>query len=355
MMLLKSYIPASFNDCRFTNGMPASDDDVKHYYANFAQRTQFYFTFTSISTIVFSTVGFSVNLIFTLGVIRGLRRKILSYQNYYFLLNRALCDLIACFASGVTILGVILHIFTSKTSAIVFTLSCTPYFVNFATIISLSLLKLLAVKKPIFYRVHITKRVCLYAIAGTWLIGIADQIFNIFILLPLLDFGPNFLCNSTEACAKVGQYFWISVTLTSYFLVIFVLLITCYYVVKSQRQSKKSLWKLAVINGAFIALNCLEAPGGYVLFGNYPIFLQSTHTATCVILSDDEVMHFQRALIFLSVWYLIIIGRMLVDPLTTIVIDEKMRKILIDMWKTCLGYSKRALAAVAALPLVALK
>jgi hypothetical protein len=324
-----AYMP-SFNECFYSNGSLASANDLKTYKD---QLTQFEWMLTgtvSYIQIGFAIIGAMVNGVFIFELLQGLRKGILPYQLYYFLLSRAFCD----FGSfSIMLVGLMLLVSQLVSSRIITFLLCMtllPYFTNFGTNFNLALLKLIAVKKPFFYRTKVTKKFCLKLIATSWLLGIADQIIAGDVLLPIFNFGSSFLCHTSAICITIGESFWLVIAVLSYLSVALLFSLTAYFVKKSQKSARKSLWKLGISNGIFLIFNSLEAPGGFVMYSIYPLLtkIYATIEGKCKIIDSEEFSASEGKLIFVMIWYCFMVVRMILDPIANILIDKKLRKLL---------------------------
>src|SRR4051812_49435707 len=81
-----------FNECFYSNGSLASADDIKAYKDQLAQFGWMLMGSVFYIQIGLAIIGAMINGVFIFGIFQGLRKGILPYQLYYFLMSRAFCD-----------------------------------------------------------------------------------------------------------------------------------------------------------------------------------------------------------------------------------------------------------------------
>lgn len=280
-------------------------------------------------TVLFLLVaGLTVNIFFIAIVLYNFHSCHLPFQLYYFLLNRAVCDCLACSLLTVPYIWYLLHILMPKSLSIIIVGSNSfLYYANFATNISVSLLKLIAVKEPLIYMTRVTKKLCICLMSLTWIIGGAFAF-----LLTTPDFGPNFYCATHYECATIGKVFWLTTAGLSFSSILFILGLTVYYVNKSQRAQRKSLWKLVVINSVFVIFNVLELPGVYLHFEMNPTTNERRDVALdsgkCVLYGHEESKKELNLALFHLVWAVLMHCRAIADPVANVLVDENLRNFL---------------------------
>ncbi len=132
LTMAHSHLP-SFNECFYSNGSLASADDLKAYKDQLVQFSLMLMGAVFYIQIGFAIIGAMINGVFIFGILQGLRKGILPYQLYYFLMSRAFCD----FGSlSIMIVGLMLLVSQLVSERLISFLLCftlLPYFTSFGT------------------------------------------------------------------------------------------------------------------------------------------------------------------------------------------------------------------------------
>uniref|UniRef100_A0A914WPR8 G-protein coupled receptors family 1 profile domain-containing protein n=1 Tax=Plectus sambesii TaxID=2011161 RepID=A0A914WPR8_9BILA len=317
-----------------------------------------------IIPLPFAVFGFLINALFIGAVVTGLRKRQLGKKLYAFLLCRAVADLL----SSVVMVGLGLaeiFEFLSVTDCVALLMLCefsfwTSAFAN----LSLSLLKLVAVKRPLWYRAKFTKKVCTTVIVTFVLIATACALFQCLLQKTVLNMrAPHLrpLCYSAQTCLHLLLGWWIFVTGGVYACVLGCSLFT-YYLVKqrthetgpvtlSLRPSRSfnnasacsnggggasanaaRYWKLGLNILVYGIGNVLEIPGGAVGIYYSPLFYLGDYTIPCNYESLNEVTRLRFAFYFVELSHVMFNLRICCDPIANFLIDPSLRKALWSHW-----------------------
>jgi hypothetical protein len=335
----------AYNECVYSDGSNASVAQAKNFFDNITQFGHNDLTLKGSLFITLTSVSMITNISFIYIILRGLRNKTIPYQLHYFLLNRSLCDFAASSMSFIAMVGSVGEFLLPTIVILLMTDQILPYYSNAATCLFLAVLKLIAIKKPFFYKTSVTKKGCLCVIAVSWLIGMTCQAIFSTMILHVLGYGATFMCATVAECVNSAKFFVLILSEISYISVLVVFAITAYFVRRSQANSKKSLWKLAVIVSVFAVFNCLEGPGEYFMLQNIPyqisMFYSPTVGEKCVILDEEEFKNLRQQMYFVLVYLVFFICRMKADPLANFLIDKKLRYVLFNDLKRCVPKGER--------------
>uniref|UniRef100_A0A914W931 G-protein coupled receptors family 1 profile domain-containing protein n=1 Tax=Plectus sambesii TaxID=2011161 RepID=A0A914W931_9BILA len=349
------------NTCELVNGSSLLRTEVA------SAVTSLQLTIKEVAFIIplpFAVFGFLINALFIGAVVTGLRKRQLGKKLYAFLLCRAVADLL----SSVVMVGLGLaeiFAFLSVTDCVALLMLCefsfwTSAFAN----LSLSLLKLVAVKRPLWYRAKFTKKVCTTVIVTFVLIATACALFQCLLQKTVLNMrAPHLrpLCYSAQTCLHLLLGWWIFVTGGVYACVLGCSLFT-YYLVKqrthetgpvtlSLRPSRSfnnasacsnggggasanaaRYWKLGLNIVVYAIGNALEIPGGAVGIYYSPLFYLGDYTIPCNYESLNEVSRLRFAFYFVELSHVMFNLRICCDPIANFIIDPSLRKALWSHW-----------------------
>lgn len=166
----------------------------------------------SLIPIPLSVLAFVTSLALLAAITKGLRSKQLHFQYYAFIFNRTLYDLIlslAAFLCAVVALkppcNGLVNLLASQTLD---TLATTSLWFNILSYFIVSIVKLIAIIKPLHYKSIVTRRRCLVAIGVINLLTIISLTWSLINFNSALKFdnGYYFEC-TTEKCLNLLRDF----------------------------------------------------------------------------------------------------------------------------------------------------
>lgn len=288
-----------------------------------------------------AVVGLLLGLIFITVVCIGIRKRRISRKMYIFLLNRSIGDVTGCvtaiivsiyaLSSGVPRRGVISNI------DVVFLAS---YWTAMVSYVSLSLLKLLAVAKPLYYKKVITMRKCMYIIGVSWVppvaIAISALVVHFFTFNPELNRRTG--CR-IETCIVLMVRIKESLSIAAYAITIVAFLLTIIFIRRARRfvkafdsartnkgasthQRRRSIkvrfptWKLSLNVCTFAALYA------------FPIFVAFVST----FLNDScyTVLHYVEVITLNGIVRAFLLLRIIIDPILSFITDSQFRRVFLD-------------------------
>jgi hypothetical protein len=118
--------------------------------------------------LLLSPIALIINTCFIVASATGLRRKKIAYRLYIFLLSRSVSDFLVSLLFGT---GAVLYItswLNLKATLITLAAVTVFYWASAESYAALTIIKLIAVSKPFFYRSRITNQTCVRILVGSW-------------------------------------------------------------------------------------------------------------------------------------------------------------------------------------------
>uniref|UniRef100_A0A914V1H1 G-protein coupled receptors family 1 profile domain-containing protein n=1 Tax=Plectus sambesii TaxID=2011161 RepID=A0A914V1H1_9BILA len=294
-----------------------------------------------IYPLPFILLALVVLLFFSASVIVGLREERLSVKLYIFLLHRTAGDLLTLIALATIDILHALDILTTKDTLDAFQVCALGYWSTTTAYLSLALMKLLAVKYPMFYRRHVRVRHCLAIVALSWVFGICWTIFHGIIAIDYRTHGTFIVqvCINMDECSKMGRIYWTAFGLTTYASVVIVYVWTALIVRRSLTRSRSvtnstvnpnqrrgNLWKTGTNIVIYAVCFALDTPGVFAI-----------GTLSRPVFGYDECVLIDRAMFDLSeilacIWLAAFLLRIIADPIANIVTDPSLRFIAIRVF-----------------------
>ncbi|KAI1719576.1 DihydroCaffeic Acid Receptor [Ditylenchus destructor] len=145
------------------------------------RRDQMFKVYHGLIALPLALVGLVLTLIYITAVYRAIRQHRVSRKCYVLLLNRALGDVLACLVALTIViyaLGTAENINKNVMQLLdVFFVGC--FWSAMVSYVSLSVLKLFAICKPLQYRNQVTMRRCIYLMILSWLVFLALTIYAV--------------------------------------------------------------------------------------------------------------------------------------------------------------------------------
>ncbi len=139
-------------------------------------------------------------------------------------------------------------------------------------------------------------------------------------------------------CIFLIRFLCVLLTGTTYLSVAIMFAFTAYYVHRStvdndsslrRHQSRaNSIRRLFISVTIFLVCNCLETPSTYMMTSTLFISFRAAKTDNVICLTDNESTQLTIAYVLAFTWSNMIFARIPLDPLLGIVLDAKMRRML---------------------------
>ncbi|KAK0401648.1 hypothetical protein QR680_015895 [Steinernema hermaphroditum] len=235
-------------------------------------------TFFGRLALPFAVTALILTIIFIIVISRAIKQRRVSRKCYILLLNRAIGDILICvcalFLAGYVLLSNDINRDIVSVFDLFFVASFWSAMVSY---VSLSLMKLIAVARPFYYRREVTMRRCVYTMIFSWLVFLFMAAYALtsmaLVLIPSLNEWSG--CKR-ETCLVIMYRSRNVLNATVYFLTIITFFITVFFIRRSQRfidsfnrrsdqesaRTRFPLWKLALNVATFGFLNAF-----YVIFG----------------------------------------------------------------------------------------
>ena len=296
-----------------------------------------------IYPLPFILLALLVLLFFVTISIVGLRERSLSVKLYIFLLNRSAGDLLTLVALALIDILHSFDILSTKDTLDAFQICALGYWTSTTAYLSLALMKLIAVKRPMFYRTIVRKRHCLIIVALSWVFGICWTIFHGLIALNYRTQGTFMIrvCVDMDECSTIGRVLWTVFGLTTYSSVIIVYVWTALSVRRSLVRSRSatnstinddqrrlSLRKFGVNVIIYIVCFACDIPGTYAVgVLSRPVFDDDN----CVLIDRAD---FKWSQVVAPAWLAAFLLRIIADPIANIVTDPSLKLIAVRaFWK----------------------
>uniref|UniRef100_A0A914W8J1 G-protein coupled receptors family 1 profile domain-containing protein n=1 Tax=Plectus sambesii TaxID=2011161 RepID=A0A914W8J1_9BILA len=305
-----------------------------------ARTSALLYDYFGLLPLPFAVIGLLLGIVFIAVVYVGISKRRISRKMYIFLLNRSVGDVIGCITaivvsayalfSGMPRRGIISNI------DVIFLAS---YWGAMVSYVSLSLLKLFVVAKPLYYKKIITMRKCVCMIGISWVppvaIGISVLIVHFCTFKPELN---KLTGCRIETCITMMIRIKESLSIAAYFLTIVAFLLTIVLIRRARRfvksfdaaRSNKGAshhrrkgikvrfptWKLTLNVSTFAALYAFPT---IVAVGS-----------TFVNDSCYTVLHYVEFIKLSGVVRAILLLRIIIDPILSFTTDSQLRRVFLD-------------------------
>ncbi|VDN56159.1 unnamed protein product [Dracunculus medinensis] len=270
-------------------------------------------------------------------VSRVIRSKRIGRKCYVILINRTIGDILGCITALTTSFYVLISKHPNRDIVSLLELFfVASFWSGMISYVSISLLKLYAVWKPIDYREKITMKRCIYLISLSWIIFALMVVYTLTVTaltkIPVLNEWSG--CK-LETCQMSMYRFRNSITVAVYLFTIFVFAITVTLLKKEQKtiNSFRSNGDISTKGPRFplykLALNVATFGGLNIFYVIWCISMNVTHDGCFYQRNFSEM---QLILAFVRCTLLL---RIFVDPVISFIVDSHVCHLIILLNSFC--------------------
>ncbi|KAI1714303.1 DihydroCaffeic Acid Receptor [Ditylenchus destructor] len=283
----------------------------------------------------FVIIGLTLTILFAICVLKAVRDHRVSRKFYILLLNRAIGDAIACVAALVTVIYVesAEHV-SNNVTQVMHTLFVASFWSAMVSYVSLGLLKLYGIARPLHYRNKVTMKRCIRLIILSWvafaILFLYTMSVNALVKIPFLAEWSG--CRS-ETCLRYMYTTRNGVITVVYFFTIICFLVTVVLIrrarkistsfhrqtTKDNRQSIRTVRRRFRFPLIKLALNVATFSVFHMPYSVWTLFF--FYVDGCYFL-----LHYNPMQMILGLMRLSILLRIIIDVLISFATDKELRK-----------------------------
>uniref|UniRef100_A0A914UJX0 G-protein coupled receptors family 1 profile domain-containing protein n=1 Tax=Plectus sambesii TaxID=2011161 RepID=A0A914UJX0_9BILA len=297
---------------------------------------------TVVAAMPLSFVGLVFNLFFAGVIIYGQSMGRLAGNLYYFLLNRAFGDIITTSSMLVIRILLLMGVIDVRITIVGFFGLSFSFVASAVSYLSLSAIKLTAVKWPFLYRRYVTRKVVLTVLAVAWVVALLLSTVEATMLMSYFGFAPITGCDS-DGCLRTLEILVAGISAFVYVLVV-VLFVWTFSTVKmlersaprnNVRQTKMCthnagicVLRLGANVLTYMVLSSMEAPGTWAAISLSPLYREN---GNCLFNSTEEANSYHSTVIFSVFCCIAFLVRIIIDPIINFLLDRKLKTLFCEI------------------------